>query len=55
MAVSDQSYIYEGKWHSNDRHPLFYFISFTTPGYPLTAIVIGHIFYINETIEEFDN
>jgi hypothetical protein len=37
------------KRHSNERHPLFYFISFTTLGSPLTDIVIVHIVYINET------
>ena len=37
------------KRHSNERHPLFYFMSFTNPCCPLTAIVIGHIIYINET------
>ena len=49
MAVSDQPYIYEVKRHSIERHPLFYFMSFTNPCSPLTAIVIVHIFYVNET------
>ena len=40
---------------TNERHPLFYLMSFTTPGSPLTASVIGHIFYINKTIDGFDN
>ncbi len=34
---------------SNERHPLFYFMSFTTPCCPLTAVVIVHYQYINET------
>jgi hypothetical protein len=38
------------KRHSNKRHPLFYFISFTTLCSPLTDIVIVHIVYINENI-----
>jgi hypothetical protein len=45
MAVSDQPYIYEVNRHSNERQPLFYFISFTNPCSPLTAIVIVYIFY----------
>jgi hypothetical protein len=49
MAVSDQPYIYEVKRRSNERHPLFYFMSFAKPCSPLTAIVIVQIFYINET------
>jgi hypothetical protein len=38
------------KRHSNERHPLFYFISFINPHSPLTDIVIVHIVYMNETI-----
>ena len=41
--------MYEVKRHSNERHPLFYFISFIGIYYPLTDIVIVHIVYINET------
>jgi hypothetical protein len=56
MSVRD----YEVKRHSNERHPLFYFISFINLRYPLTDIVmmmslfvfseanIIHIVYINE-------
>jgi hypothetical protein len=35
------------KRHSNERHPLFYFISFTTLCFPRTDIVIVHIVYMN--------
>ena len=35
--------IYEVKRHSNECHPLFYFISFTTRCSRLTDIVIVHI------------
>ena len=31
-------------WHSNERHPLFYFMTFTNPCSPLTTIVTVHIF-----------
>ena len=41
--------IYEVKRRSNERHPFFYFMSFTTPCSPLTDIVIVHIVCINET------
>jgi hypothetical protein len=41
--------MYEVKWHSNEHHPLFYFMSFTTLCSPLTDIVIVHIVYINES------
>jgi hypothetical protein len=40
----------EVKRHSNERHPVFYFISFINQHSPLTHIVFKHIFYINETI-----
>jgi Na+/H+ antiporter NhaB len=33
----------------NERHPVFYFISFTTLCSSLTDIVIVHIVYINES------
>jgi hypothetical protein len=39
----------QAKRHSNERHPVFYFMSFINPYSPLTDIVIVHIFYINET------
>jgi hypothetical protein len=29
--------------------PFVYFMSFTNPGFPLTVLVIVHIFYINKT------
>ena len=45
---SDQPQIYEVKRHSNERHLLFYFMSFTNPCSPLTATVIVHTVYINE-------
>ena len=45
MAVSDL----RSKRRSNKRLPLFYFMSFTNPWSPLTAIVIVHIVYINES------
>ena len=41
--------IYEVKRHSNECHPLFYFISFTTMCSPLTDIVFVHIVYIHKT------
>ena len=51
MSVRDQPYIYEVKRHSNERHPLFYLMSFTSlyrKAYiPLTDIVIGHICYLS--------
>jgi hypothetical protein len=40
---------YEVKRHSDERHPLFYFISFIGIYSPLTDIVIVHIVYINES------
>ena len=46
MSVRD---FYEVKMHSNERHPLFYFISFTTLCCPHTDIVFVHIVYIHET------
>ena len=49
MSVRNQLQIDEVKRQSNERHPLFYFISFTTLCSPLTDIVIVHIVYINET------
>ena len=50
MSVRNQLQIDEVKRQSNERRPLFYFISFTTLCSPLTDIVIVHIVYINETI-----
>jgi hypothetical protein len=49
MSVRNQPQIYEVKRHCNERHPLFYFMSFINPYFPLTDIVIGHICYIHET------
>ena len=46
---SANHYFYEVKMHSNERHPLFYLISFIGIYSPLTDIVIIHIVYINET------
>jgi hypothetical protein len=50
MMVSEP-YIYEVKRHSNEHHPLFYFMSFTNPCsfLSLTVIVIVLIVYINKT------
>jgi hypothetical protein len=31
-----QPYIYEAKMHSNERHPIFYYMSFLNPYSPLT-------------------
>ena len=45
---------YEVKRHSDERHPLFYFISFIGIYSPLTDIVIIHIVYINETNPEVE-
>jgi hypothetical protein len=40
--------------HSNERHPLFYFMIFINPYSPLADSHVVRILYINETIEGFD-
>jgi len=49
MSVRNQPQIYDVKRHSNERHPLFYFVSFIGIYSPLTDIVIVHIVYTNES------
>ena len=46
---------YEAKRRPKGRHPLFCFTRELNPYSPLTASHFVHYFYINKTIDGFDN